>query len=142
MANFTHLRKLAADKIVEYKMPELGPDAALTLRCANEGNSGYMNDLLRLTGQAKGARSRKVKVDAKSLDEMRGHDKDLYPKHVIVGWSGVPDHKGKDVEYTPSEGSDLLRDLPNHLFDEMRNFATDPENFVKVVIDSEQKAKN
>ena len=141
MANFTHLKALTADNIVEYEMPELGPDAVLKLCCANEGNKGYMNGLLRLTGQSKGQRRQKVKVDAESMGKMRAYDKELYPEHVITGWDGVKDDEGKLVKFKPSEVSDLLAQLPDYLFDEIRGFANDPENFV-AVIDSEEKAKN
>lgn len=143
MANFTHLKALqvTADNVVDYEMPELGPKAVLQLRSANEGNSGYMNDLLRLTGQSKGARRRKVTIDAKAMGEMREHDKELYPNHVIVGWSGVLDDDKKEVKFKVSEAADLVSQLPDYLFDEMRAFANDPLNFV-AVIDSEEKGKN
>ncbi len=143
MANFTHLQalKVTEDNVVEYEMPELGPDAVLKLRSANEGNSGYMNDLLRLTGQSKGGRRKKVTIDAKAMGEMREHDKELYPSHVIVGWSGVLDDKKKDVTFSAKEAADLIAQLPDYLFDEMRAFANDPLNFV-TVIDSEEKGKN
>lgn len=143
MANFTHLKALqvTADNIVDFEMPELGENAVLQLRSANEGNVGYMNDLLRLTGQTKGARRRKVVVDAKAMGEMREHDKELYPNHVIVGWKGVPDSDGKDVKFSVEEAQDLIDQLPDYLFDEMRGFANDPVNFV-AVIDSEEKGKN
>ena len=143
MANFTHLKAQAvtADNVVDYEMPELGLKAVLQLRSANEGNIGYMNDLLRLTGQTKGARRRKVVIDAKAMGEMREHDQELFPKHVIVGWKHVPDNEGKDVQFTVAEAVDLVAQLPDYLFDEMRAFANDPVNFV-AVIDSEEKGKN
>ena len=143
MANFTHLKALqvTADNVVDFELPELGPDAVLKLRSSNEGNSGYMNGLLRLTGQSKGARRKKVKVDAKSMEDMREYDKELYPEHVIVGWGGVQDADGKPVKFSAEEAAMLLEQLPDYLFDELRAFANDPVNFV-AVIDSEEKGKN
>lgn len=144
MANFSQLKALhvTADNIVTYVLPELATDAALLLRSANEGNSGYMNGLLRLTGHAKGSRRQKAKeVDADSMNEMREHDKELYPEHVIVGWEKVVDVDGKVVKYSAEEGASLLEQLPGYVFDEMRAFVNDPANFVEV-IDSEAKGKN
>ena len=143
MANFTHLKALqvTAENVVDFELPELGDNAVLQLRSSTEGNQGYMNGLLRLTGQTKGSRRRKVVVDAKAMGEMREHDKILYPDHVIVGWKGLLDADGKDVKFSPKEAVDLLEQLPDYLFDIVRGFANDPENFV-VVIDSEEKGKN
>jgi hypothetical protein len=101
-----------------------------------------MNGLLRLTGNTKGARRRKNKeIDAKTLAEHREHDKELYPANVIVGWTGVLDSGNKEVKFSTKEATELLEQLPDYLFDEMRGFANDPENFV-AVIDSEEKGKN
>lgn len=141
MADFSHLKKLQANHIVSYELPELGENAVLKLCSANEGNKGYMNGLLRLTGQTKGQRRKKIKVDADSLKEMQKIDRELYPEHVIVGWSGVLDSKKKEVTFSASEVAQLLEQLPDYMFDEIRAFANDPENFV-VGIDSEEKAKN
>lgn len=144
MANFTHLKKykVTADDVVDYEMPELGKKAVLQLRSATEGNPGYMNGLLRLTGNTNGARRQKNKsIDAETLGEARVHDRELYPVNVIVGWKNVPDDKGKNVKFSVKEAAELIEQLPDYLFDDMRAFANAPENFV-AVIDSEEKGKN
>lgn len=144
MANFTHLNalKVTSENVMDFEMPELGPTAVLKLCSATEGNKGYMNGLLRLTGNTKGARRRKNKdVDADAMNEMREHDKALYPSHVIVGWKGVLDAESKDVKFSVKEVVELLEQLPDYIFDEVRAFANDPANFV-LVIDSEEKGKN
>ena len=53
MANFTQLKALqvTSANTKSFDLPEVGPEAKLELCCSNEGNSGYMNGLLRLTGQ-------------------------------------------------------------------------------------------
>ena len=144
MANFTHLNalKVTSENIVDFEMPELGPDAVLKLCSATEGNKGYMNGLLRLTGNTKGARRRKNKeIDANAMNEMREHDTALYPDHVIVGWDKVMDADSKPVKFSAKEAAELLEQLPDYIFDEIRAFANDPANFV-LVIDSGEKGKN
>lgn len=144
MANFDRLKKLqVTDKnVVNFELPELGKDAVLNVRSASEGNAGYMNGLLRLNGQAKGSRRRRTTVvDAESLAEMRENDKTLFPEHVIVGWENVLDDSGKEVKFSAKEVADLLSKLPGYVFDELRMFASDPENFI-AVIDSEDLGKN
>lgn len=144
MANFTQLKALqvTAANVKDFEISELGPKAVLQLRSSNEGNSGYMNGLLRLTGQSKGSRRRKATdINAKAMDDLRDHDKELYPEHVIVGWQDVLDGAGKEVKYSTEEVNSLVGQLPNWLFDEIRAFANDPANFVDL-IDSEEIGKN
>lgn len=144
MANFSQLQahQVTGNNVKPFELPEVAPDAVLKLRSANEGNSGYMNGLLRLTGQSKGARRQKAKIDAKAMEDMRCHDKELYPHHVIVGWENVVDAKGKEVKFSAEEVISLLDQLPGYVFDEIRAFANDPSNFIAVIIDSEEKGKN
>ena len=143
MTDFSHLQSLqvTSDKTAEYPLVEIEGDYVLVVRSANEGNKDYMNELLRLTGQGRGQRRAKVKVDIKAMDAMRDNDKILYPKHVIVGWKGVQDSKGKNVPFTAEAANDFIASLPNWIFDGLRGFANDPENFV-LTIDSEDKAGN
>lgn len=144
MANFTQLKALqvTSKNVKDFDFPELGAKAVLKLRSSNEGNSGYMNGLLRLTGQSKGSRRRKATdINAQAMDDLRDHDKELYPEWVIVGWEGVLDGKGKEVEYSVDEVKSLVGQLPNWLFDEIRAFVNDPANFVDQ-IDSEEIGKN
>ena len=145
MANFTQLQALqvTSANIRDFEIPELGVKAVLKLRSSNEGNSGYMNGLLRLTGQSKGARRQKqTEVTAAALEDMRNHDKELYPEHVIVGWENVLDGAGKEVKFSKEEAASLVAQLPGWLFDEIRAFANDPANFVAVIIESEEIGKN
>lgn len=142
MVDFSYVTALKADKQIEYPLYELGEGISLTLRSANEGNTAYMNGLLRLTGQTGGsARKPKLEVNAALLDDMRELDKQLYPGTVITGWSGIQDSEGKDVPFTSDACTDFLKVLPHWILDGIRTFATSPANFAGQ-IDSAAKAKN
>jgi hypothetical protein len=143
MADFSYLKKLAvsAESMVEYPLTELAGSPVLQLRPANDSNSAYMNDLLRLTGQSNGGRKKKVHVDAKLLGAMREHDKVLYPKHVIVGWKGMLDTAGEEVPFSQEDAAAFITMLPNWIFDGVREWAANPENFINT-IDSEAIAGN
>lgn len=142
MTDFSHLSKLEVtkEKTAEYDLVELEGSPTLILCSANENNPGYMNGLLRLSGHG-GKRRTKVKIDAKTMETMRDHDKELFPSHVIVGWKGIQDSKGKDVPFSEKTIQEFIAALPNWIFDGIRTFANDPENFV-LSIDSEAKAGN
>lgn len=143
MTDFSHLNKLnvTQDSTAEYELSELEGTPVLIVSPANESNSGYMNGLLRMTGKKRAGRKTKVSVDAKSMGEMRENDRVLYPDHVITGWNGMVDSKGKDVKFSVQAAQDLCKALPNWIFDGLRGFANDPESFLDV-IDSEEKSGN
>jgi hypothetical protein len=143
MTDFSHLDdlKVTADTTAEYKIHEIQGSPALILRSANEGNSGYTNGLLRLTGQGRGQRRAKIKIDAKTMDDMRTNDRELFPAHVIVGWTGVKDANHAPVKFCKGDCANFINALPDWIFDGVRAFANDPENFV-TQIDSEELAGN
>lgn len=144
MTDFSHLEQLNADNASDYEITEIevgGVSPTLQLKVSGESNKGYFNDLLRVTGQAKGQRQRKLKIDAKLMSKMRSDDRELFPVHIIVGWKNMKDAKGKDVKFSVASCKDFITALPNWVFDGIRNFAADPENFV-TVIDVEEKAGN
>jgi hypothetical protein len=142
--DFSQLKKLDVNSstIVEYPLTEFTCDEkpVLLLRSPSEGNKGYTNGILRLTGQSDGGRKRKLKIDASLMDDMREEDRALYPEFVIVGWRNIVDASGVDVEFSVDACKEFLEQLPNWIFDGLRLFAQDPESFVKQI--SADKGKN
>ena len=143
MVDFTNVAayNVTKDNVMEYPLIELAGEPVLILRSATEGNAGYMNGLLRLTGVADGGRRKKIVIDAAMMEETREHDKTLYPENVIVGWKGVVDAEGNEVKFSVKVAKEYMAALPSWIFDRIRTFASEPENFV-VKIDSAGKAKN
>lgn len=143
MVDFTNIEayNVTKDNLMEFPLIELGGEPVMILRSATEGNAGYMNGLLRLTGQTDSVRRKKLVVDADLMDKTRAHDKVLYPEFVISGWSGVQDADGNEVKFSIKVAKEFMAALPDWIFDRIRTFASDPENFV-LKIDSAAKAKN
>ena len=143
MVDFSNVAKLAvtAADVKEYPLIELAGAPVLFLRCANEGNSGYMNGVLRLTGQDGKTRKKAMVMDVQAMEDLREHDKELYPAHVITGWRSVLESDGNDVPFTQENCTAFLAALPAWIFDGVRGYAMKPENFVPQ-IDSEAKGKN
>ena len=145
MVDFTNLDqyKVTSANVKEYPLVEIAGEASLMVRSCNEGNSGYMNGLLRITGQDDGGRRSKQSkgLSADKMDETREYDRELYPEHVITGWSGVVDAEGKEVKYSVKVCREFLNALPDWIFDRIRIYVSDPENFLNK-IDSAGKAKN
>lgn len=141
MADFSHLKKYnaASDKVVEYPLYELSGDEVLHLSSASENNKGYFNAVLRKTGKAQ--RAIKGGISANLVKQNREEDKELYAKHILKGWSGILDSEGNEVAFSHENAEAFLKALPNHIFDGIRAFAADVQNFVDTV-DVETKAKN
>ncbi len=140
---FAHLQKLNVDatKTVEFPMYELGDDAVLLLAPATEANKPYYNQILKSSQRTAQMMRAKKGMDSAMVKQGRNEDRKLYPQHVIKGWSGVKGSKGEEVPFSPEEASDLVNQLPDYLFDNIRNFAAMPQNFSGVV-DAEDAAKN
>lgn len=140
-ADFSHLNKLAvpSDKTVEFPLYQLDTDTSLILAPATEANKAYFNALIRKSSK-NAARMRANKIDPQFLAENREQDRILFSAYVIKGWKGVVDSAGEVVPFSEENALGFLQALPNHIFDEVRNFAADPQNFID--IDTEGTAKN
>lgn len=143
MTDFSHLNKLEVqqDKLVDYPMYEISGEQVLKLAPATQANKSYFNALLRKTREKSRALQTKD-IDAKVLDANREEDRELYAAHVVKGWEGVTDSAGKLVEFDKDSCLGFLEALPDWIFDNLRNFASKPQNFTEKVIDTEDVAKN
>ena len=63
--------------------------------------------------------------------ENRDEDRRLYPKHILRGWRGVVDSNGDVVEFNPERAAEFVEALPDWLFDELRAFCGDVQNFLE-----------
>lgn len=128
MANFSHLKKydIVEGKVVDYNVVA---DHVLKVRIAGESNKPYLSELLRRN--AKYARQINAgKVSAAMLAETRNDDRELFAKYVVAGWENVTDADGNPVTFTIDECWAFLRELPDHMFDDLRAFASNAMNFV------------
>lgn len=145
MTDFSYLKamEVTTDLTVEYEIHQIsvnGKTPKLHMKPAVQANAPYFNALLKIA--AKNAKSVQAgQVNTGMISETRDQDRELFPKHVITGWSDMPDADGAEVKFSAETCRDFLDQLPDHIFDVIRNFATTPENFVDNV-DIEVTAKN
>ena len=135
MADFSHLSNLevksesTAELTLHWILLPNGKSPVLIGRHAGTSNKPYVNALLK-KGIRKG---KKVKLTFETMNENRTADRALYPKFVITGWRDVTDSKMKDVKFTEDECASFLEQLPDHIFDEVRGFFADVDNFADVL---------
>lgn len=144
-ANYEGLRKLESKgRTATYSLweiPQWRPPATLTLKPATSSNPGYHNPFLRKINSVRGA-FRGGQITQDGMDAHRAIDKELYPLHVIQGWSGVRDKEGKEVPFSQAECDRFLQALPGWIFDALRSFAQVDSNFLGDSFDPEALSGN
>lgn len=124
----------------------------LVVRPATEATKPYYNALLKRAGKNVRAVSAGA-ISAGMVSENRDEDRRLFPAHIVVTWGYVradgsevegrmPDAEGKDIPFSAEACADFLRALPDWLFDDVRQFCSNPANFVDDGFSPEVAAKN
>lgn len=136
---FEHLKALEVkDKTTEFPLTMLRGCPKLIVKPATESNKPYFNEVLRRSAKSvRKAVQGNITVDVETLEKNREDDRSLFPKHVIVGWSGVLDSDGKEVEFSQSNCKEFLHALPDWIFDQIGIFCRKNSNFVDIDLDAE-----
>lgn len=138
MTDYSHLKNLdiegkTADCTLSFQTKPTKPGEAaefpsLKVRPATEANAAFANEQLKMTKKT-AVLARAGAFNTATFKEARDNDRDLYARYVVVGWKGIYDSHGKEQKFNEDECRAFLRALPDHLFDQIRAFCTDPSNF-------------
>ena len=130
MSKFKHLSKyeVQADRLIEYVIDDIEGEPVLILSPATSENKPYYNKVLKKT--AKNPLKAMKRMNVGMVRENRDQDRVLFAKHVVKGWKRVVDSDGNEVEFNQENCYDYLRHLPDWIFDQVRNFAASPDNFI------------
>ena len=85
--------------------------------------------MVRATGKSAQLALARGKIGPTFVEDNREMDRDLYAKHVVVGWRDMYKATGEEVVYSPEEAANLMRIMPAWMFDELRGFCGNPDNF-------------
>lgn len=146
MANFDFLNDLEISsdskaEYAEYAIRGVDPDqpVVIVVKPGTEDNKSYYTELTRRIMKNR----RALQNNANMLAEQREYDRELYPKHVIVGWRNMPDSSGNEAKFSVENCKAFLQAYPNRLFDQLREFASTADNFSAVsVAEAQEAAKN
>ena len=96
---------------------------------ADESNKPYFNALLK--SQLRNRRAfRAGRITADTVEQGRAEDRRLYAKHIVKGWGNLVDADGSHVEFSVESCGEFLSAIPYWMFDELRDFSSDPQSFV------------
>ena len=146
MSKFTKLAKLAIakDETREFTLEGVtmkeGVDIVLIGKYAGRSNTGYTNAILR-ANTARGRMKKRQRITAKTLIKNREDDQEIFANHVLVDWKNAFDDEGKVVKFSVDDCLDLLSELPDDIFDEVREFYADPASFREDAL-SDEDASN
>lgn len=139
---FEHLSKLDPNKRPAwFEIPEVGAGARVECRFAGDSNPAYLNAKIRR--QSARPASRNV-AEVIRLD--REDDAAIFPTAIFTGrWECMRGADGSDVPFSAEHARDLIRCLPEHLFDRLRNQVKSASRFLdeeELAPDQEALAKN
>jgi hypothetical protein len=134
--NFDYLDKLdISEKTARFTIYQIRSQPTFIVKHAGETNKPYQNATLRKASKADTRAIASGNISDEILNKFRKQDKQLYPKHVVVGWENVIDTTGKEVPFSVEACTAYIKRLPDNIFNELRTFASDPTNFYDDVIE-------
>lgn len=117
----------------EFEVPGIrtgGKRPTLIVRPASEINRPYFSSALRKASKnVKRVQTHGIEVE--DVKAARDEDRRLFPMHVIVGWKDLCNANKVPVPFSKAACAQFVSQLPDWLFDELRNFCSDVSNFIQ-----------
>lgn len=111
----------------------------LMVKPATEANKPFAR--AQLLGSNKRVRANAGRgVSLETIQDTRDDDRRLYPRFVVEGWGDVYDTAGNEVPFSVKACEEFLAALPNHVFDNVRTFCSNPMNFAGIHSEAEDEA--
>ena len=135
MSGFNNIAKLQVESTVTKELvlgdittPEDSGPVTLIGVFAGKSNRPFTNAVIRKNAmRLKSRRGKQVNFD--TMVEARKDDEEIFAKHIITDWKNVFHDNGKKAPFNSENLAKLLTALPDDLFDEVREFFTNPETF-------------
>ena len=146
MSKFAHLKPKTpiGQVVVDYTLWDLPSEPVLKVRTTADPNHDYRDAVVSQVGRSRRKFRGNRRDDPKAMEKLQ-HDLDmeLFPKHVVVGWSGLFDGDGNPCEFNEADCREFLGILHEAgQFTPLRSFCADVTNFSDVFADPEEAAGN
>ena len=143
-----YLKRLQPEstKSVRYPLNMISTDngetnPTLLVRPATEVNKAFANEQMKMARKNVPA-MRSGGLTVALIEDTRDNDRVLFSKYVITGWEHVVEDDGSELVFSSGSCLEFLQALPDWVFDEVRNFCGNSQNFVESVVNVEGVAKN
>lgn len=143
--SFKNLKQYEAQGTARYELyqleqhPNVEGHPFLLLKPALSVNKPYFNGLLKRS--RKNARKiQALQFDEAFIEENRADDRILYAAHVVDTWGNIVDDDGEVVSFSNEKALEFLNALPDWIFDDVRAFAREPQNFVQGPVPDAEEA--
>ena len=148
--DFSHLEQLQVkkDNTSEYEIFEIETAPVLIVRCTVDNNEyqaairGKREEITRSLKQKKKQKRARSRINDRIFELLRKPDRETYPGAVIVGWTTNKDASGKEVKYSDEACKDFLDALPDWLFDGIRIYCLDAQNFIDASMSEEEEEEH
>lgn len=134
MADFSNYAQLREDGTATkpFTFEELQGAPIIHSRPATSANSRYNNARLKALGKRTAGGKKKLRVSASTVEAARREDADMLAKFCAVSWDPAPvDASGEAVPFSADNCREFFLAIPDWMFDEYRNWVSDPLNFVE-----------
>ena len=129
---------ITKDTTARFTFDSLPGSPWVQVKMGGELNKPYFSEVWNANAKNRKKLAR-GKLDPEMLRRNRELDRKLFPKYIDGGeWGGWEDTDGLNVPYTPDGFRELIEQLPDDLFDELRAFCGEPENFRSVEVPDEE----
>jgi len=134
MSDFDFLDSYTVDKTstARFALPEdiFGEGAALTVAPATTTNEDYMHAVLKLSSKGTVRAATRGHITPAMVKENNDLDRVVFGQLIIKGWECLNDRKGGEIKYTPKRAEELVKKLPDWVFQEVKAFCQDHGNFL------------
>lgn len=121
------------DSVKEFSLPwfeAFDQWACLLVQSATDSNGRYQEAALARSSTRNRVIAASGNMTSKQANEDRDDDRELYTLYVVVGWRGIKDKSGNEVEFSREACRALLKAFPDWIFDKLRSFCMVAERFI------------
>ncbi len=130
MSKFNRLKSLHISKDATAKFPfeQIEGSPTLHVRPATDANKDFFNAILK-ADKSEARELAEGDITDERVEVVRAKDAAIFVEHIVDGWEGVLDDKGVAVPFTKEDCLDFLLAIPADMFNHLRMFCMNANNF-------------
>lgn len=126
-------QQIKTEATIEYEIADItmpnGKSPVLTGKHAGKSNAKFLAAHLKSTSRRMAGKRARSQIDEQIIEEERAAERDLFAKHIIVGWKNVINSEGKESEFNYENCVAFLNALSEPIFEALANYFSNPSRF-------------